>query len=37
MIRLTEVEKEYPRSGVALAHINFQVRKGEFVYLTGPS
>src|SRR5205085_4141225 len=37
MIRLTEVSKEYPRSGVALAHITFQVRKGEFVFLTGPS
>src|SRR5437868_9523897 len=37
MIRLTEVEKEYPRSGVALAHVSFQVRKGEFVFLTGPS
>ncbi|HJQ11370.1 MAG TPA: cell division ATP-binding protein FtsE [Gemmatimonadaceae bacterium] len=37
MIRLTEVGKEYPRSGVALAHVNFQVRKGEFVFLTGPS
>jgi cell division transport system ATP-binding protein len=37
MIRLTEVAKEYPRSGVALAHVSFEVRKGEFVYLTGPS
>src|SRR5438270_1182639 len=37
MIRLTEVSKEYPRSGVALAHITFQVKKGEFVFLTGPS
>jgi cell division transport system ATP-binding protein len=37
MIRLTEVVKEYPRSGVALAHVSFAVRKGEFVYLTGPS
>jgi len=37
MIRLTEVAKEYPRSGVALSHVNFQVRKGEFVFLTGPS
>jgi len=37
MIRLTEVAKEYPRSGVALAHISFQVKKGEFVFLTGPS
>jgi len=37
MIRLTEVAKEYPRSGVALSHISFQVKKGEFVFLTGPS
>jgi cell division transport system ATP-binding protein len=37
MIRLTEVAKEYPRSGIALSHINFKVRKGEFVFLTGPS
>jgi cell division transport system ATP-binding protein len=37
MIRLTEVAKEYPRSGVALAHVSFEVKKGEFVYLTGPS
>jgi cell division transport system ATP-binding protein len=37
MIRLTEVSKEYPRSGVALAHASFKVRKGEFVFLTGPS
>ncbi|MFL5468957.1 MAG: cell division ATP-binding protein FtsE [Gemmatimonadaceae bacterium] len=37
MIRLTDVAKEYPRSGVALVHASFQVRKGEFVFLTGPS
>jgi cell division transport system ATP-binding protein len=37
MIRLTEVAKEYPRSGVALAHVTFAVKKGEFVFLTGPS
>src|SRR3954454_17832771 len=37
MIRLTEVFKEYPRSGVALAHASVEVRKGEFVFLTGPS
>lgn len=37
MIRLTDVAKEYPRSGVALAHVSFQLRKGEFVFLTGPS
>src|SRR5256885_10587474 len=35
--RLTEVAKDYPRSGVALAHVTFSVRKGEFVFLTGPS
>jgi cell division transport system ATP-binding protein len=37
MIRLTDVGKEYPRSGVALANVSFQARKGEFVFLTGPS
>jgi len=37
MIRLTDVAKEYPRSGSALAEISFQVKKGEFVFLTGPS
>jgi cell division transport system ATP-binding protein len=37
MIRLTDVAKEYPRSGTALAEVSFQVRKGEFVFLTGPS
>jgi cell division transport system ATP-binding protein len=37
MIRLTDVAKEYPRSGVALAQVTFEVKKGEFVYLTGPS
>jgi cell division transport system ATP-binding protein len=37
MIRLTDVAKEYPRSGIALAEISFQVKKGEFVFLTGPS
>ena len=37
MIRLTDVAKDYPRSGVALAQISFEVAKGEFVFLTGPS
>src|ERR1051325_225516 len=37
MIRLTDVGKEYPRSGVALGNVTFQARKGEFVFLTGPS
>jgi cell division transport system ATP-binding protein len=37
MIRLHEVSKEYPRSGMALSGVTFQVKKGEFVFLTGPS
>jgi len=37
MIRLHEVEKEYFRTGFALNHITFQIRKGEFAFLTGPS
>jgi Predicted ATPase involved in cell division len=37
MIRLHEVAKEYPRSGVALANATLEVKKGEFVFLTGPS
>ncbi|MEO7822561.1 MAG: cell division ATP-binding protein FtsE [Gemmatimonadaceae bacterium] len=37
MIRLHEVWKEYPRSGVALSGVTFEVKKGEFVFLTGPS
>ncbi|HWL39938.1 MAG TPA: cell division ATP-binding protein FtsE [Gemmatimonadaceae bacterium] len=37
MIRLHDVSKEYPRSGMALSRVTFQVKKGEFVFLTGPS
>jgi cell division transport system ATP-binding protein len=37
MIRLYDVAKEYPRTGMALNHVNFEVRKGEFVFITGPS
>ena len=37
MIRLHDVSKEYPRSGMALSQVTFQVKKGEFVFLTGPS
>jgi cell division transport system ATP-binding protein len=37
MIRFQNVEKEYSRTGVAVTNVSFQVRKGEFVFLTGPS
>lgn len=37
MIRLQNVDKEYGRARVALSHVTFQVKKGEFVFLTGPS
>jgi cell division transport system ATP-binding protein len=37
LVRFLKVAKEYPRGGVALSHISFQVKKGEFCFLTGPS
>lgn len=37
MIRLHNVSKEYPRTGLALNHVSFSMRKGEFVFITGPS
>ncbi len=37
MIRFRDVTKHYPRSGTALTEVSFHVRKGEFVFLTGPS
>ena len=37
MIRFANVFKEYPRTGLALNDVTFQVAKGEFVFLTGPS
>jgi cell division transport system ATP-binding protein len=37
MIRFQGVGKEYPRTGIALSHITFHLRKGEFAFLTGPS
>ncbi|MBX6363345.1 MAG: cell division ATP-binding protein FtsE [Gemmatimonadetes bacterium] len=37
MIRLSHVTKEYPRSGRALDDVSFELRKGEFCFLTGHS
>ena len=37
IVRFTKVVKEYPRTGRALAGVSFQVMRGEFLFLTGPS
>ena len=37
MIRFDHVYKEYPRRGAALTDVNFELRKGEFCFLTGHS
>jgi cell division transport system ATP-binding protein len=37
MIRLQNVRKEYARSGAALEDITFELKKGEFCFLTGHS
>ena len=37
MIRFDHVFKRYARSGAALEDVNFEVRKGEFCFLTGHS
>jgi cell division transport system ATP-binding protein len=37
MIWLHDVYKEYPRSGAAVNGVTFQLRKGEFCFLTGHS
>lgn len=37
MISLREVRKAYPRSGVALEGVSFELRKSEFCFLTGHS
>jgi cell division transport system ATP-binding protein len=37
MIRLDDVYKEYPRTGAALSGVSFELRKGEFCFLTGHS
>jgi len=37
VIKLINVYKEYPRSGLALKNVTFHLKKGEFAFLTGPS
>jgi cell division transport system ATP-binding protein len=37
MIRLIGVTKEYARGGAALSGVSFEIRKGEFCFLTGHS
>lgn len=37
MISLSDVHKEFPRSGMALDGVSFELRKSEFCFLTGHS
>jgi cell division transport system ATP-binding protein len=37
MIRFTKVSKQYARGGPALEDVSFNLRRGEFAFLTGPS
>ncbi len=37
VIRFAEVYKSYEKAGLALKNVSFDLRKGEFVFLTGPS
>ena len=37
MIKFTDVTKDYAKTGAALQHVSFHVKKGEFAFLTGHS
>jgi cell division transport system ATP-binding protein len=37
MLRFTNVTKVYPRGGIALDNVSFNLRRGEFAFLTGSS
>jgi len=37
MILFKNVSKEYPKTGYALRDVSFHLRRGEFVFVTGPS